>query len=48
MGWYTARDLHVKMLNAKIAGNIERTYEGNKPAILKRYDERDNCTDEVI
>lgn len=34
--------------NAKIAGNIERIYEGTKPAILKRYGESDDRSDEVI
>ena len=47
-----ASDLHGNCLfereNAKIAKNIERIYEGTKPAILKRYGESDNRTDEVI
>lgn len=34
--------------NAKIASNIERVYEGTKPAILKRYGESDDRSDEVI
>jgi L(+)-tartrate dehydratase beta subunit len=34
--------------NAKISGNIERLYEGTKPATLKRYGESDDRTDEVI
>jgi L(+)-tartrate dehydratase beta subunit len=34
--------------NAKIAGNIERLYEGTKPATLKRYGESDDRSDEVI
>ena len=34
--------------NAKIAPNIERLYTGTKPAILRRYGETDDKTDEVI
>lgn len=34
--------------NAKIAGNIEKLYEGTRPATLRRYGETDNKTDEVI
>lgn len=34
--------------NAKIAENIDRVYEGTKPATLKRYGETDNRSDEVI
>lgn len=34
--------------NKKIVGNIERIYEGTKPAILKRYGESDDRADEVI
>jgi L(+)-tartrate dehydratase beta subunit len=34
--------------NAKIAGNIAHVYEGTKPAVLKRYGETDDRTDEVI
>ncbi len=34
--------------NEKIAANIERLYEGTKPATLRRYGETDNKTDEVI
>jgi len=34
--------------NRKIAGNIEKLYEGSKPATLRRYGETDNKTDEVI
>ncbi|MGH1577769.1 fumarate hydratase C-terminal domain-containing protein [Planktotalea sp.] len=34
--------------NAKIAGNIERVYEGTRPATLKRYGESDDRADEVI
>lgn len=34
--------------NAKIAQNVARVYEGTKPAVLKRYGESDDRTDEVI
>jgi len=34
--------------NAKIAPNIERLYAGSKPAIMWRYGETDDKTDEVI
>lgn len=34
--------------NAKIAGNIAGVYEGTKPAVLKRYGETDDRSDEVI
>ena len=34
--------------NAKIAGNIERLYAGTKPAVLRRYGETDDRSDEVI
>lgn len=34
--------------NAKIAGNIAQLYEGTKPAVLRRYGETDDRTDEVI
>lgn len=34
--------------NAKIAENIERVYEGTRPAVLKRYGESDDRSDEVI
>ncbi|WP_375280936.1 fumarate hydratase C-terminal domain-containing protein [Pseudooctadecabacter sp.] len=34
--------------NAKISQNVDRLYEGTKPAILKRYGESDDRTDEVI
>jgi L(+)-tartrate dehydratase beta subunit len=34
--------------NAKIAENVARVYEGTKPAVLKRYGETDDRTDEVI
>jgi L(+)-tartrate dehydratase beta subunit len=34
--------------NAKIAANIEKVYEGTRPATLKRYGETDDRSDEVI
>lgn len=34
--------------NAKIAENVARVYEGTKPAVLRRYGESDDRTDEVI
>ena len=34
--------------NAKIAENLHRVYEGNRPATLRRYGEPDYCTDDVI
>ncbi|MEM6945368.1 MAG: fumarate hydratase C-terminal domain-containing protein, partial [Pseudomonadota bacterium] len=34
--------------NEKIAANIERVYEGTRPAVLKRYGETDDRSDEVI
>lgn len=34
--------------NAKIAKNIKKAYEGTVPAVLKRYGETDDPTDEVI
>ncbi len=34
--------------NAKIARNIDRLYEGTKPATLKRYGETDDRRDELI
>jgi L(+)-tartrate dehydratase beta subunit len=34
--------------NEKIAGNIEKLYEGTRPATLRRYGETDDKTDEVI
>jgi len=34
--------------NAKIAENLHRVYEGTKPAVLKRYGETDDRSDEVI
>ncbi|MEQ8443873.1 MAG: fumarate hydratase C-terminal domain-containing protein [Alphaproteobacteria bacterium] len=34
--------------NRKIAANLEKAYEGTRPAVLKRYGETDDRTDEVI
>ena len=34
--------------NAQIAKNIEKAYEGTKPAVLKRYGESDDRSDELI
>ena len=34
--------------NAKVAQNLERVYEGTRPATLKRYGETDDRSDEVI
>lgn len=34
--------------NAKIAQNIKKVYEGTTPAVLKRYGETNDPTDEVI
>ena len=34
--------------NKKIAGNIEKLYEGTRPATLRRFGETDDKTDEVI
>lgn len=34
--------------NAKIAKNIAKAYEGTKPAVLKRYGETDDRSDELI
>lgn len=34
--------------NAKISANIEKAYEGTKPATLKRFGETDDRTDELI
>jgi len=34
--------------NAKIAKNIKKVYEGTSPAVLKRYGETDDPSDEVI
>jgi len=34
--------------NAKISANIERAYEGTKPATLKRFGETDDKNDELI
>jgi L(+)-tartrate dehydratase beta subunit len=34
--------------NAKIAGNLERVYEGTRAPVLKRFGETDDRSDEVI
>ncbi|MBX2839404.1 MAG: fumarate hydratase C-terminal domain-containing protein [Gammaproteobacteria bacterium] len=34
--------------NEKIAENLERVYEGTKPAVLKRFGETDDRSDELI
>jgi len=34
--------------NEKIANNVAKVYEGTKPAVLKRYGESNDPTDEVI
>ena len=34
--------------NAKIAANLEKAYEGTKPAVLKRFGETDDRKDELI
>ena len=34
--------------NAKIAANLAKVYEGTKPAVLKRFGETDDRSDEVI
>ncbi|MEL6374717.1 MAG: fumarate hydratase C-terminal domain-containing protein [Pseudomonadota bacterium] len=34
--------------NAKIAAGLEKVYEGTKPAVLKRYGETDDRSDELI
>jgi L(+)-tartrate dehydratase beta subunit len=34
--------------NAKIAANLDKVYEGTRPAILHRYGESDDRSDEVI
>ena len=34
--------------NAKIAANLDKVYEGTRPAILRRYGESDDRSDEVI
>ena len=34
--------------NAKIAANLEKVYEGTKPAVLKRLGETDDRSDEMI
>ena len=34
--------------NAKIAANLEKVYEGTKPAVLKRLGETDDRSNEMI
>lgn len=34
--------------NAKISANIEKAYEGTRPAVLKRFGETDDRSDELI
>jgi len=34
--------------NAKIAAGLAKVYEGTRPAVLKRYGETDDRSDEVI
>lgn len=34
--------------NAKISGNLEKVYEGTRPAVLKRFGETDDRKDELI
>lgn len=34
--------------NAKISANLEKVYEGTRPAVLKRFGETDDRTDELI
>ena len=34
--------------NAKISANLEKVYEGTRPAVLKRLGETDDRTDEMI
>jgi L(+)-tartrate dehydratase beta subunit len=34
--------------NAKIAAGLEKVYEGTRPAVLKRFGETDDRTDEMI
>lgn len=34
--------------NAKISANLEKAYEGTRPAVLKRFGETDDRTDELI
>jgi L(+)-tartrate dehydratase beta subunit len=34
--------------NAKISENLDRVYEGTKPAVLKRFGETDDKKDELI
>jgi L(+)-tartrate dehydratase beta subunit len=34
--------------NARIAQNLDRVYEGTKPAVMKRFGETDDRSDELI
>lgn len=34
--------------NEKIAENLDRVYEGTRPAVLKRFGETDDRSDELI
>ncbi len=34
--------------NAKIAANLDKVYEGTRPAIMRRYGETDDRSDEII
>ena len=34
--------------NAKITANLEKVYEGTRPAVLKRLGETDDRSDEMI
>ena len=34
--------------NARIAANLDKVYEGTRPAVLRRFGETDDRTDEVI
>ena len=34
--------------NAKIAANLEKVYEGTRPAVMKRLGETDDRSDEMI
>jgi L(+)-tartrate dehydratase beta subunit len=34
--------------NAKISANLEKVYEGTVPAVLKRFGETDDRSDEMI
>ena len=34
--------------NARIAGSLDKVYEGTRPAVLKRFSETDDRSDELI